>query len=142
MDEQEKMSTQNDEAPASDLPKEAEGGVPDSVNEPQDVSNEKDKPEGAMGAGDILAPQKKLEETLGTLKEYQEVVPPKPVEPEVKPEEITAETKLTVEEDPNFKGDAPTTQAPPGAKGDTSPSAHATKTTAWISLSCAMTDRN
>lgn len=52
-------------------------------------------------ASDILAPQKKLSETLDTLKEYENTPPPVEQKPAVVPEEITPETKLTVEEDPS-----------------------------------------
>ena len=113
MDEQEQMPTQNEEASALSSPEKMAGEVPVTPVQPAagpDPSN------NMMGASDILAPQKALEETLDTLKEYQETpAPQEPVPAQVQPEEITAETKLTVEEDPNFKGDTPPApQAPPG----------------------------
>ena len=58
---------------------------------------------GGVTADQILAPQGKLEDTLSTLKDYQEV-PATSQEQEVQPENVTADTKLTVEEDPNFTG--------------------------------------
>ena len=110
MDEQEKIPASNEEAGTQELPESVEAS---SSAESQIPVSE--APEGAVtDASQILAPQKKLEETLNTLKEYQDTPQPEPAQPQVKPEEITAETKLTVEEDPNFKGDAPATQAPPG----------------------------
>ena len=86
----------------------------DVLHPPVVPDADEEKPQGMADASQILAPQKPLEETLNTLKEYQNTSPPEAPQAPVQPEEITAETKLTVEEDPNFKGDQPPTQAPPG----------------------------
>ena len=112
MDEQEQMPTPNEEASAPSSPENAAQETPVA---PVQTAAGPD-PNNVMGASDILAPQKALEETLDTLKEYQETpVPQEPAPAQVQPEEITAETKLTVEEDPNFKGDTPPApQTPPG----------------------------
>ncbi|MGN0919314.1 MAG: GspE/PulE family protein [Alphaproteobacteria bacterium] len=79
------------------------------------VPETSDQPQGMMNASQILAPQKPLQESLNTLKEYQEAPQQQVPEAPVQPEEITAETKLTVEEDPNFKGDTTAVSAPPGS---------------------------
>ena len=74
-----------------------------------------ERPEGIVAEDQILAPKKSLEESLGTLKEYQNVVSHQPsTENQVRPEVVTAETKLTVEEDPNFKGDYASQEVPGG----------------------------
>ena len=111
MDEQEKIPTSNEGAePQVELKDPAvEGSSVFPEESTQNNTNQK-----MAAASEILAPQKPLEETLNTLKEYQEAPPPEPEKSEVQPETITAETKLTVEEDPDFKGDTPAAQTPPG----------------------------
>ena len=84
MDEQEKL-------PESGI----EAGTDTAPQSQEEISS------GAVDASQILAPQAKLEDTLHTLKEYT----PTEEESKVIPENITPETKLTVEVDPNFKGD-------------------------------------
>ena len=93
MDEQKDISLQNQQAEADTL----SGGT-------VLTEDEQEMPSGIMNASQILAPQSKLEDSLSTLKEYKDE-PPAQEEKTVQPEQITAETKLTVEEDPNFKGD-------------------------------------
>ena len=88
--------------------------TPESSDHPENDSLQDSAPSNMMDASQILAPQKSLEESLDTLKEYQETPEKEPPQPSVEPEVVTAETKLTVEEDPNFKGDMPENQTPPG----------------------------
>ena len=108
MDEQGKESVSTfengqEEAPVSGQGNENAFQVPLTSDE---LTDGQSSVEQVVDASQILAPQKKLEETLNTLKEYQEPEPEVKEELEqVQPEVITAETKLTVEEDPNFKGD-------------------------------------
>ena len=71
------------------------------------------EPNIPVDASQILAPQARLEDTLSTLKEYQSTPSPAQPEGQVQPEVVTAETKLTVEENPDFKGDFPS-DSPPG----------------------------
>ena len=98
MDEQKDISSQN---PQTEIDTSSEGGA-SSLSE----NLQEEVPEGAVvDASQILVPQSKLEDSLSTLKEYQDEPVQKKEEETVQPEEITAETKLTVEEDPNFKGD-------------------------------------
>ena len=54
-----------------------------------------------VSSSDILAPRQNLSESLDTLKEFSDTPP----QQEVVPEEITAQTKLTVEEDPHAEED-------------------------------------
>ncbi len=74
-----------------------------------------------MNASQILAPQKPLEETLNTLKEYQPDSEQEAPQSSIQPEVVTAETKLTVEEDPNFKGDEPVDQPAPSGSSYVTP---------------------
>ena len=113
MDEQEQNPIAQ-EGSVADSPETNQEGTGATLQPPVIPESDDQKPEGMMDASQILAPQKPLEETLHTLKEYQEVPQQEVPQNAVQPEEITAETKLTVEEDPDFKGDQPTTQAPPG----------------------------
>ena len=91
MDEQEKTLGAISETKEESLP-EAESSL----------SGEQPAP-APVDASQILAPQGKLEDALGTLKEFKDPPPP-PAEPAVQPENVTAETKLTVEENPNYTG--------------------------------------
>ena len=113
MDEKE-QSPIIEEGASADSSETNQGVEADILQPPVVPESGEAAPEGMMGASQILAPQKPLGETLNTLKEYQDVPQQEASQPSVQPEEITAETKLTVEEDPNFKGDTPTVQAPPG----------------------------
>ena len=121
MDEQEKMPELHVEAGDQESTTDTQEPTLNSDN----VSTDSDtiQTDGTMmGASQILAPPKKLEETLNTLKEYQETTPPSEAPlSQVQPEEITPETKLTVEEDPDFKGDQPTIKAPPGGSSYAAP---------------------
>ena len=88
----------------ADSSEEEVGSVQQKAMEVDPLSDE--TPEGMVNADQILAPQKKLEDSLSTLKEYQNATSqPPPQENTVQPEVVTAETKLTVEENPDFKGD-------------------------------------
>ena len=111
MDEQEKIPTSNEEADTQgslEAPHEVEQS---SSEVPETSTEQQNTDKNFVDASQILAPQKKLEETLYTLKEYQESPQPEAPKSEVEPETITADTKLTVEEDPNFKGDMPADQS-------------------------------
>lgn len=67
---------------------------PDAIqNQPQDAGQN-------FSQGDILAPRQNLSESLNTLKEFENVPQAQPQTQTVQPEEITADTKLTVEENP------------------------------------------
>lgn len=110
MDEKEQNSI-SQESVSADSSEVIQGAEQQSI----DVSKSEETPsEGVMAASQILAPPKPLEDSLNTLKEYQSEQSQEAPQASVQPEEITAETKLTVEEDPNFKGDNPDVQAPPG----------------------------
>ncbi len=110
MDEKEQNSI-SQESVSADSSEVIQGAEQQSI----DVSKSEETPlEGMMVASQILAPPKPLEDSLNTLKEYQSEQSQEAPQASVQPEEITAETKLTVEEDPNFKGDNPDVQAPPG----------------------------
>ena len=116
MDEQEQMSvstsgTVSSEATAPQEVKDIQEGGGARPEAFKESSEQEEMPPEMMGASQILAPQKSLEETLTTLKEFQETPPQEPAQQQVQPEVVTAETKLTVEEDPNFKGDSPNTQS-------------------------------
>lgn len=113
MDEQEKIPTSNEEADTQGSLETPPEVVQPSSDDPETSTEQQNTDKTFADASQILAPQKKLEETLYTLKEYQESPPPEEPKSEVEPETITADTKLTVEEDPNFKGDTPADQSSP-----------------------------
>ena len=65
-----------------------------------DISTEKAQESPSdFSVSDILAPRQNLSESLGTLKEFSEN-PPQQEPQNIAPEEITAQTKLTIEENP------------------------------------------
>ncbi len=72
--------------------------IQQSSQQPQTGDNQ------VFSSSDILAPRQNLSESLDTLKEFSDTPPQQPQQ-EVVPEEITAQTKLTVEEDPHAEED-------------------------------------
>ena len=76
------------------IPPQAEQDVPSDLNAGQVPVDQ------SFSTSDILEPRPNLSESLNTLQEFADVPSQQADTPAVQPEEITAETKLTVEENP------------------------------------------